>query len=433
MTDAVVDTDSSAKTDLGNDDQLEKVAPRKSIDLTRPAIRVAADRKPSSLVDGDPTPQRDGESVAMAAPVPNAMAALGPEDHQQWPTPDVTLFVTGQQHGYIEPCGCTGLENQKGGVARRMTLMDQLKSNGWNLVPIDAGNLIRRTGKQAEIKFHRSLEALRTMKYRAVGFGPDDLRISSSDLLLEAADDGDPDRSIYASANVVLYDPSFMPSQQIIRQSGLTIGVTSVLDPAAITSAMSDDIQVLPPIDATKQALQRIRAESPDFTVLTFFGEEDAAADLVRAIDGFDLVVVAGGYGEPTYQPQPIEGSQTRMILTGSKGMYAGLVGLYRDAPMRYARVAMTHEFEDAPAMRQLMAEYQNQLKNLGLEGLGLEPIPHPSGIAFTGSEACGKCHTTAYDVWEFSMHFEATEHLVHPGERSDVARHFDPECLSCH
>jgi hypothetical protein len=29
--------------------------------------------------------------------------------------------------------------------------------------------------------------------------------------------------------------------------------------------------------------------------------------------------------------------------------------------------------------------------------------------------------------------HYHATKSLVEPGERSEIPRHFDPECLSCH
>src|SRR6188768_2280077 len=43
-----------------------------------------------------------------------------------WPKPKVALVLTGQQMGYLEPCGCTGLENQKGGLARRHTLIREL-------------------------------------------------------------------------------------------------------------------------------------------------------------------------------------------------------------------------------------------------------------------------------------------------------------------
>ena len=30
-----------------------------------------------------------------------------------WPTPQAVLVITGELDGYIEPCGCTGKENQK--------------------------------------------------------------------------------------------------------------------------------------------------------------------------------------------------------------------------------------------------------------------------------------------------------------------------------
>lgn len=355
-----------------------------------------------------------------------------PEDYDEWPEPALTLFVTGQQHGYIEPCGCTGLENQKGGVARRMTFLKQLREKGWEMAPIDAGNLVRRYGRQSEIKFHRSLEALRTMGYVSVGLGPDDVRLSVNELILEASP-GDPDEAIYVSANVIPFDRSLMPTHRVIEKGGMKLAVTTVLDPDSLETKLSDDIQMTAPIDSAKEALAEIQKQNPDYTVLTFYGDEKTAHELVRAVPGFDLVVIAGGYGEPTYQPQTIEGSQTKAILTGDKGMYAGLVGLYPDGPIRYARVPLTHEFEDAPEMRELMKDYQFQLRDLGLENLGLKPIQHPSGDKFVGAKVCGECHTTAYDIWEGSAHFEATEHLVNPGERGDVPRHFDPECISCH
>ena len=30
-----------------------------------------------------------------------------------WPTPRAVLVITGELDGYIEPCGCTGKENQR--------------------------------------------------------------------------------------------------------------------------------------------------------------------------------------------------------------------------------------------------------------------------------------------------------------------------------
>jgi len=79
--------------------------------------------------------------------------------------------------------------------------------------------------------------------------------------------------------------------------------------------------------------------------------------------------------------------------------------------------------------MKQVMVSYQDQLKLLGLDGLGIRSSAHPSGNQFVGSQACGECHTKAYSIWKRTPHAHALETLVH----LDPPRQFDAECLSCH
>ncbi len=421
------DLDSSQSTRLAG---FEKRSPSAETD----SLVQQGGKPPVELVP-TPRPGIDAEVVPTPKGVPGG--AMGPVDFKSWPQPEITLVVTGQQHGYIEPCGCTGLDRQKGGVARRLTFMNELRQLGWELLPVDAGNQVRRIGQQASIKFSWSSEALKKMKYQAVGFGPDDLRLNAIDLVQVAAAES-ADNAMYVSANVVIIDPSFMPTHKVIEHGDLTIGLTTVLDPKAFESPPSEDFTIKPPVESAAEALQAMNAAGANFRVLSFFGTsketEEAAKKLAIDVPGFDLIIAAGGYGEPTFQPQEIENSKTKLIVTGDKAMYAGLVGLYKDAPLKYARVPLTHEYEDAPEMRQLMADYQQQLQDIGLEGLGLRPIRHSSGQQYVGSAACGKCHTTAYEIWEGTPHADATASVVKPPkERGDVARHFDPECLSCH
>ncbi len=428
------------KLDMTKRDASEVDAPKPDLTTTPAAPMVAAVAKLDGKAEKEVAPKKEADGIGF----PDGQD--GPEDYQTWDTPMVTLVFTGQQHGYIEPCGCTGLDRQKGGVARRFTFLDSIREKGWPVVPMDAGNQVRRFGRQAVIKLQHTAKALDQMDYRAVGFGPDDIRLGVGDLLAIAAE-----REMFVSANVVLFDPEYLPKIKIVEENGLKIGVTSILDPASMEVPPDEALTVGATIEAATEAATELASKSPDFSVLLFFGKEEAAKELVRTVSGYDLVVVAGGYGEPTYQAEPIDGSATRIIVTGDKGMYAGLVALYpADSPsaksrtavrltsgaaMKYARVPLTHEFEDAPEMRGVMKDYQNQLRDIGLGGLGLlPPIKHSSGGSFVGSATCGKCHTTAYEIWESSAHAEATEHLVHPPkERGDISRHFDPECISCH
>ena len=396
---------------------------------TRPA---AMDLKPAAPETAPPK-TADAETAKPDSPEPAFIPAL-PESYETWDKPKLTLVFTGNQHGYIEPCGCTGLERQKGGVARRFSFLETLREKGWPIVPMDAGNQVRRFGRQAAIKMQQSVRALTEMKYEAVGFGPEDIRLGVGDLLAVAASDSAED-ALYVSANVVLFDPEMLPQTKLIVREGIKLGITSITDPKTLEIDPGEELTVGEMLPATRAAMKELSAKSPDFTVLLFFGKEDAAKNLVRQVPGFDLVVVAGGYGEPTYQAASIEESKTKMILTGNKGMYAGLVGLYLGSEMKYARVALTHELADAPPMRALMKDYQDQLRDVGFSGLGLmPPIPHSSGNQFVGTATCGKCHTEALDIWENSPHADATDSIVAPPQdRGDVPRHFDPECISCH
>ncbi len=403
----------------------------------------STDTSDSSAIDAPLTPPKITLPPAMSPDanptIPSVVADEsndgpdGPEDHLKWPAPQLAIVLTGNQYGYIEPCGCTGLENQKGGLARRMTFMRQLSDMGWEVLPIDAGNQVRRFGRQAEIKFQTTAGGLEEIGYRAVGFGPDDLRLGVGELVAAVAAADDPQDGLFVSSNVTLIDPSLTAQFKVIDQGGRKVGVTSALDPAALKAEVGGEIEVGAVAESIKSSLAAINEAGADFRILLFYGEEAAAAEAVRTVPGFDLVIVAGGFGEPLYRPQSIDGTDTKMIVTGNKGMYAGVVALYDDRSYRYARVAMTHDFEDAPEMRRLMATYQNQLEAIGLSGLGLRPIEHPSGDRFVGTKVCGECHTTAFAIWEGTPHAHATDSIVKPGERGDVARHFDPECISCH
>ena len=87
-----------------------------------------------------------------------------------WQQPNLVLFVTGRQHGYIEPCGCITLARQKGGLMRRHRVMKEIQGRGWEVLPIDAGNQVRRFGQQPVIKLAKTWEGLcRVMGYQRVG------------------------------------------------------------------------------------------------------------------------------------------------------------------------------------------------------------------------------------------------------------------------
>jgi len=47
-----------------------------------------------------------------------------------WSEPQALLVITGELNGYMEPCGCAGKDNQKGGLSRRQNLLRAVTAIG---------------------------------------------------------------------------------------------------------------------------------------------------------------------------------------------------------------------------------------------------------------------------------------------------------------
>jgi hypothetical protein len=353
-----------------------------------------------------------------------------------WPKPKVALVLTGQQMGYVEPCGCTGLENQKGGLARRHTLIRQLaEERGWPVVPLDVGSQVKRFGKQQEVKFAHTVQGLRTMQYRAVTLGDGDLRLTPGEVLAAIAG-ADGTVSDFVSSNVAVLARELQPQSLVIEAGGKRIGVTAVLAEKYAERLRGDELIRQPALEALKTASQELQEKKCDFYVLLAHAPLEEARKLAQEVPVFDLVVASGETSLPSRELETIEGAKARVIQVGQKAMHAGVVGIFDDdqTPLRYESVPLDAKLADSPEMLKLLADYQEQLKELGFEGLSIKTQPHPSGRKFVGSEKCGECHTEAFKKWSETPHSHATDSLVKPpNSRGDIARHFDPECLSCH
>lgn len=348
-----------------------------------------------------------------------------------WSQPQLVFVLTGRQNGYLEPCGCTGLVNQKGGLSRRYTFIRELQDRGWSVVPLDVGNLVKRFGRQSAIKFNRTVAGLNKMNYQAIGLGPDDLRLPSGELIAVMA----AGENRFVSANLEIISPEFTPPIQVIKQGGKTIGITAILGTDEQRKLNpSDDIKWTPPSAALPAAMAKLKAARCDIHVLLAHASLEESRDLAKKFPEFHLVVTAGGADEPAYEPELVSGTSTWLVQVGSKGMYAGVVGVFAgEKPFRYQRVPLDSRFKDSPEMLRLLAEYQQLLKSEGLNGLGLKPITKDKGQDYVGSQRCADCHSSAWAVYEKTPHAHATETLIHPPERSDVPRVHDPECISCH
>ncbi|MCA9059419.1 MAG: hypothetical protein KDA85_13015 [Planctomycetaceae bacterium] len=367
-----------------------------------------------------------------------------------WPEPAVALIVTGEQHGYFEPCGCTA--GQLGGMSRRADLAKKIRDLGWNQHGIDLGGVARRTGPQALLKFDTTLAALREMNYLAIGLGPDDLQLSPENLLAQHLIDTD-DAVYFLSANVVFFGTPELGTPlpwRIVETGGMKIGITSVLSESLRKQVIPDrpDDPSQPPADlswespekAIPSVLAKFDEDNVGYRILLSQGSLEETRGLVEKFPAFDLVVTAEGFGDGERDPELI--GHTRLLQVGTKGKFAGVVGLYPNddkQPCRFELVSLNGEqFQHSDVIVELMRKYQQRLHDeriVEIEGA----VAYPSGAEFVGADKCGECHTKAMEVWQNTAHAHALESLDPAFQREGherlmgVARTFDPECLACH
>ncbi len=348
-----------------------------------------------------------------------------------WEDPQLALLISGRQDGYLEPCGCAGLDRMKGGLTRRHSLFNDLRAKGWPLVGIDCGGLIKGFGRQAELKFHLSVDAMKEMGYDAIALGKSDLRLPGGELLSRVASSPTLP-SMFVSANVAVlgFDVGMTTDHRIVEAGGYRIGITSILGPSWQKDINNSEIEMADPKVKLREVLKKFEGKT-DLLVLLAHATMEESKELAAAFPEFNIVVTAGGNPEPPQEMEILPGG-TKLIEVGEKGMDAIVLGIYGKDKIKYQRVPLDSRFADSKTMKEYMRQYQQQLKRDGLAGLGIRQVPHPRAEElgkFVGSKKCKDCHDISYDVWKKSGHAKAWKTL----KDIDVPRNFDPECISCH
>jgi hypothetical protein len=359
-----------------------------------------------------------------------------------WGKPKLALVITGREDGYIEPCGCAGLERMKGGLSRRQTFFKKLRDDGWPIVTMDVGGLVKGSGRQAEIKFQYTVEGMRKiLRYDAIALGAGELKLRATEVAgVVASVPSEPNP--FVSANVDLFDrdSKMTERKRIVEAGGLKIGITSVLGLQFQGQINNPEVKMSDPVAALTKVLAELKKENCNLLILLAHATLQESKDLAKKFPEFEVVVTAGGHPEPPLVkdgPQIVDG-RTRLIETGEKGMYAIVLGLF-DNPanpgggmrVRYQPVPLDSRWEASKEMKNLMRSYQDLLHDMGLPALVTVAANARKELlgGFVGSDKCRDCHEESYKVWKKSGHATAYQTLV----KADPPRNFDPECISCH
>ncbi|MEI8017610.1 MAG: multiheme c-type cytochrome [Schlesneria sp.] len=417
---------------------------------------VAPPKPPGNAAVPGKSAVETNNSNPAALPAPESVLDSGPKTAVRpyldgWDKPAIAFLLTGEQHGYLEPCGCS--ETQSGGMARRADLVRIVtQEKGWELVGLDVGGTLKRSRRQDQIKFEKLFEGFQKLHYSAVGVGLEELKLGADFILtrMPSSPEDLANSVALVSANVVLFDQPDLGwplRYRLIEKSGLKIGVTSVFGPSlrdrVAPVGVNTNITLREPDEVLPDVIKSLEESKPDLMVLLCHGNEQEALSLAKAYPQFRIVLAAGGYDEPDGKPIPV--GKSWVLNVGHKGKRVGILGFYpdnADQPFRFELIQLDKDrFKNHPEMRELMKQYQQQLQDEGIAISDELLLKHSSGQTFVGAEKCGGCHTKAFAHWKETGHGvafttlkEGPWHENRAAEKIDwIQRQFDPECLSCH
>lgn len=413
----------------------------------------------------------------------------GPGDLASWPKPSVAIILSGQMHGYYDPCGCS--VPQYGGLTRRFNFVGSLKAKGWDVAGIDLGELPSLKGihEQNLLKYELSVRALATMNYRAMGIGADETLLPLGEGLTQIWDKNrDLPRPLHLSLAKAApgqnYHDLNVRGYEIIANTKPRIGVISMMGPdlrdqLAKQEAFRNNLDELPKVlDEFARAGVEIGVilhhEYPELDKKRFPEgstdyhkqmEKQRREQLLKAVQFCDtyrktknkkapeiyLVMALTTEPEPPALTRKLDPKlKAEVVEIGHKGRYVGIVGVYpkgkKDYRLDYQLVKMGPEWDTKKGDEKnnkvigLVEDYNKELKRQDMLAK-YQRTPHynqlqPQGVGglkatYVGSERCGNCHAHAEAIWQNTEHFKATKRLEEGINPS--GRQYDPECMMCH
>jgi len=199
---------------------------------------------------------------------------------------EITILYTGATHAMLYPCSCP--IEQDGGIARRASLIKELRRKHSDLLLLDcgsftAGGLLDEYAKNTRLDMQRSevnLKAMELMQYDAVAVSSDEFNFGK-DFFLKNARKSNP---AFLSANL----ETEKVEPYIIKQvSGVKIAVIGLTNLAA--SQKSEGLRVSSP-KAIARLVTRLKSEGAEVVlVLSTLGKKEDL-DLISKVRGIDVL-----------------------------------------------------------------------------------------------------------------------------------------------
>ncbi len=208
---------------------------------------------------------------------------------------EIAVLFTGDTHAMIYPCSCP--VEPDGGVARRGTLIKELRKENPDTILLDSGGffgggLVDEYTQNTQLDMQRTavnVKAMELMRYNAVAIGDDAFNFGREFL----QDVISKTKLNFLSCNI---EPEpgrlsgFLP--YVIKDvDGVRFGIIGVSN--VISAQKSGGLRISDPVPAVKRSVAELKKKRVSFIILLSHLGETADLALVNEVPGIDILVVA--------------------------------------------------------------------------------------------------------------------------------------------
>jgi hypothetical protein len=216
---------------------------------------------------------------------------------------EITIIYTGETHAMLYPCSCP--IEPDGGIARRATLIKEIRAKDPNAILLDSGSFFAggpmdeyTQNTQADMERTRvNLKAMELTKYDALAIGDDEFNfgrkffqenICKTNLNFLSCNISDPN----AQAKSGLIKPYLI--KEVL---GAKIGIIGVNTPLAAQKA--EGFNFTEPKLAVANAIKELRKNNVNIIVLLSHLGENEDLDLINDVQGVDILIVGHNRSRP--------------------------------------------------------------------------------------------------------------------------------------
>ncbi len=243
----------------------------------------------------------------------------------------LTLLYSGEEHGHLGLHGC-GAE-QVGGLAHRLTLLDDLRIRHGTVLNLHTGNLIDPTDANAEWGYQIGLAAVNALQIDVFCLGPNEVSLSQETL---AGVRGNHPEVPVVCANVAsdIWEP-----YRILPVSATNVSIVGLIAESQVSELPAG---VLIPPRTVLAAMKTELLRKSDVVVVVFHATQEEARQLGSAFPWIDILIVAGDDRADPAAPRAaaVFRGETAIVSTASQGTAVGVLEVETDGVLQGYKIA---------------------------------------------------------------------------------------------